>query len=143
MSKIWVVVAESSRARILAVENRVSPLREVEDLMHPEARVKEQNLISDRPGRMLNSSTEGQHLFEEPTDPRQHEARIFAKRVADRLDQARVKGECGQIVLIAAPEFLGMLRQELNSQTMKLVGKTLDKNLIHKTEQEIRSYLFS
>ncbi|AAU93248.1 MULTISPECIES: host attachment protein [Methylococcus] len=143
MFKTWVVAAESSRARIFAIDNRLNPLKEIDDLVHAEGRAKEQDLTSDRPGRMLNSSTEGRHDYEKPQDAKQHEAQVFAKRVADRLEQARVNGDCLSLILIAAPEFLGLLRQALSGPTAKLVSKTLDKNLVQKTEQEIRSYIFS
>jgi protein required for attachment to host cells len=142
MTKTWVVTAESSRARIFAVENRISPLRELEDIVHTEGRSPEQEMISDRPGRAFDSVGEGRHAMEKQIEPKRHEAGMFAKRIAERLDLARVKGECEQLVLIAAPEFLGVLRQNLTANTAKLVGKTIDKNLVQKTEAEIRQYLF-
>lgn len=142
MTKTWVVTAESSRAKIFAVENRISPLREVDDMAHDEGRERDQDMVSDRPGRAFDSTGEHRHAMERQVDPKRHEVELFAKRVADRLDQARTKGDCDQIVLIAAPEFLGVLRQQLNANTAKLVSKTIDKNLVQKTEAELRRYLF-
>lgn len=142
MTKTWVVTAESSRAKIFAVENRISPLREVDDMAHAEGRERDQDMVSDRPGRSFDSTGEHRHAMERQVDPKRHEAEVFAKRVADRLDQARTSGDCNQIVLIAAPEFLGVLRQQLNANTAKLVSKTIDKNLVQKTEAELRRYVF-
>ncbi|HUL14180.1 MAG TPA: host attachment protein [Methylococcaceae bacterium] len=142
MNKTWVVTAESSRARIFAVENRISPLRELEDIAHAEGRSREQDMVSDRPGRAVDKTGENRHAMDRLVDPKRHEAEVFAKRIAERLERARAKGECEQLVLIAAPEFLGVLRQNLTANTAKLVGKTIDKNLVQKTEAEIRQYLF-
>jgi len=74
--------------------------------------------------------------------PKRHEAELFAKRIADRLELVRAKGEWEQLILIATPEFLGVLRQQLSAKVAKLVSKTIDKNLVQKTEAEIRQYLF-
>ena len=142
MSKTWVVTAESSRARIFAIENRISPLRELEDIAHAEGRARDQDLVSDRPGRAVDRTGETRHAMERQVDPKRHEAELFAKRIAERLELARGKGECEQLILIAAPEFLGVLRQHLSANTAKLVNKTIDKNLVQKTEAEIRQYLF-
>lgn len=140
--KTWVVTAESSRARIFTVENRISPLHEVEDISHAEGREREQDIISDRPGRAFDSAGEGRHAMERQVDPKRHEAELFAKRIDERLELARAKGEFEQLVLIAAPEFLGILRKHLSDDTEKLVSRTIDKNLVQKTEAEIRQYVF-
>jgi protein required for attachment to host cells len=142
MSKTWVVTAESSRARIFAIEKRISPLREIEDMANPLGRAQEQAIDSDRPGRAFDSAGEGRHAMERQVDARHHEAILFAKRIAERLDHARTQSQCDELILIAPPEFLGMLRQQLNAQTTKLVTRTIDKNLVQKDEADIRAYLF-
>jgi len=69
MPKIWVVTAESSRARIFAVENRIGPMRELEDIAHTEGRTRDQDMVSDRPGRAFDSSGENRHAMERQVDP--------------------------------------------------------------------------
>ncbi|MCW8855424.1 MAG: host attachment protein, partial [Gammaproteobacteria bacterium] len=51
MSTTWVVVADSSRARIFTAETSTSALQEIETLAHPEGRLHEQALSSDLPGK--------------------------------------------------------------------------------------------
>lgn len=143
MEKTWVVAAESSRARIFVSENRVSPLSELEDFTHTEGRAKDQDIVSDKPGRGFDGVVEGRHGFEKQSDAKHHEAVVFAKRLSDRLEQGRARGEFEAVVLIAAPEFLGILRQQLSNQTARLVVKTVDKNLVQKTEADIRGYVFT
>lgn len=143
MQKTWVVAAESSRARIFSLENRIAPLRAVDDLSNPVARTHERDLISDRPGRSFDSGGEGRHSMEPQVDPKHHEAVAFAKRINERLEQGRTKGDFEELILIAPPEFLGILRQNLNGNTVKHVTKTIAKHLVQKDETEIREYLFS
>lgn len=142
MSKTWVVAAESSRARIFLAENRVAPMKEIDDFAHVESRSKEHDLVSDKAGRGFDGNAEGRHGMEKQFDARHHEATVFARRIAERIDAARAHGEFAQLVLVAAPEFLGLLRQQLNSHVIRLVSKTVDKNLVVRPESEIRSYVF-
>ena len=45
---IWVLVADNSRARIFSAEKPASDLQEIRDLTHPEARLHEGDLVTDR-----------------------------------------------------------------------------------------------
>lgn len=68
---------------------------------------------------------------------------VFAKRLADRLDHGRTQGDFDQLMLVAPPAFLGLLRESLNDQTLKLVSQSVDKNLVQAGEQSIRDNLFA
>lgn len=143
MAKTWILAADSSRAIIYAVESRVKPLREVDALVHPEGRELEQDMTSDRPGRAFDTTgLGGRHAMGKEVDPKRHEAQLFAKRLADRVDQGRTHGEFEQLILVAPPAFLGQLRDSLNDQVLKLVSQSLDKNLVQAGEQSIRQHLF-
>lgn len=142
MNKTWVVAAESSRARIFAAENRIGPLTELEDFAHTEGRARDQDLVSDKAGRGFDGTAEGRHGMEKQADAKHHEAVVFARRIAERIESARSRGEFAQLVLIAAPEFLGILRQQLSSNASRMISKTVDKNLVQRQEAEIRAYLF-
>lgn len=133
----WVVVADSSRARFFFYEGKKEPLRELEDLVHAEGKLKTQDVVSDQQG----GRGIGSHSFEPVTDVKQQEAIRFAHQIGDKLEQGRVNNEFNDLVLIAPPAFLGTLRQTLNDQIMKLVGKSIDKNLVAQDESNIRNYL--
>lgn len=142
MNKTWVIAAESSRARIFAAENRVGPLNELEDLAHAESRARDQELVSDKAGRGFDGVVEGRHGMEKQSDAKHHEAVVFARRIAERIESGRSRGEFAQLVLIAAPEFLGILRQQLSNHASRMISKTVDKNLVQRQEGEIRAYVF-
>ena len=141
MVKRWIVVAESSRARIFTMEGALAPMHELEDLSHPEARLPGRELKSDRSARVFRGRGQENHPGEPNVEPKQQEAIQFARQISERLEQARTKGELEELVLIAPPAFLGLLRQNLSAATEKHLIKSIDKNLVQMSEREIREYV--
>ena len=143
MKKKWVVVAESSRARIFDVVSRTEPMKEIDDLVNVASREHDRDLTSDVPGRAFDTNgLGGRHSMEPHTDPKKQEIAQFAQFVGDRIEKARRVGDCNELVLISSPEFLGLLRQKLDGETQKHISKTINKNLIQKSEAEIRAYMY-
>lgn len=141
MTYTWVVVADSTRARIFDAESASAGLSEVETLMHPEGRMHDRDITSDLPGRSFDSLGHARHAMELPTDPKHELAIEFARTIARHLDAARVKKDYEQLVIVAAPTFLGLLRDQLNNTCRKLVAFELNKHLVQQTPEEIRSHL--
>jgi protein required for attachment to host cells len=140
MPNTWVVVADSGSARIFTADTPLDRLTEKEDYAHSEARVSESKLVSDRQGRTKDSQGR-RHAFSAETSPREAEARAFARLLAGRLQTARTRGDLERLLLIAAPEFLGLLRASLDDETRKRVQSELPLNLVSLTAQEIRARL--
>ncbi len=141
MQKKWVVVAESSRARIFETMGFNQPLREIQDLAHPEGRLPARELKSDRPARIVRGRRQEHHQVSPQVEPKRQEAILFARQIADCLESAAVKGEYEELILIAAPEFLGVLRESLSPVAEKRVVKTVNKNIVHQDEAAIREYV--
>lgn len=136
-----IVVADSSRARIFTVDSKDSPLNEIETLAHPEGRLHDQDLVSDMPGKESGKGGGGDHTFQEKTDPKKQEMIVFAKRIADYLDDARKANKLNKLLIVAAPAFLGELRNHLSVKTSERIVYELDKNLAHHDEKDIRKHL--
>jgi protein required for attachment to host cells len=141
MTYTWVVVADSTGARIFGAESASSGLSEVETLAHPEGRMHDRDITTDLPGRSFDSKGNARHVMEPPTDPKHELAIEFARTIARHLDAGRVKRDYEQLVIVAAPAFLGLLREQLNNHCRKLVAFELNKSLVHQTPEEIRSHL--
>ncbi|WP_438971852.1 host attachment protein [Methylophaga sp.] len=143
MKKKWIVVAESSRARIFSVESRTTPLKEVDDMVNVASRFKDEELVTDEPGRSFDSHGQGgRHAMEPRTEPKETEVMHFAHDLGERLENARRVGDYNDLVLISSPGFLGVLKQSLGNVTQKHISQTINKNLVQKSEAEIRDYLF-
>lgn len=140
MSKRWVVVADQSKARIFTVEDSRGPLLQVDELEHPEARKREQEMVSDRPGRSFDSAGQGRHAMGTSVEPKKEEAIRFARQVADYLQAAHHEGRFNHLLLVAGPTLLGLLRENLKSLTGANISE-IEKNLGQFEASEIRSHL--
>lgn len=127
MAETWVVVADSGRARFFEGDARRG-LKELDVLVAPDLRLREQALASDRPGR-IDTQAGGVHSMGRQESVKNHERESFARRVAARIEDARRAGVLDRVTLIAAPRFLGQLRAQLTDQSAALVTCTIDKDL--------------
>jgi len=141
MSQTWFLVADSSRARLYNVEKHNAPLVEVEDFDHPEGRLHEGDLVSDRPGSDGGTLGQGRRVFDDKISARQQEDIRFAAMLAEHLNALRNAGEIERLVLVAPPAFLGLLREKLGKETMELVTNQVDKNLVQQPPEVLREYL--
>ncbi|MDH5435144.1 MAG: host attachment protein [Gammaproteobacteria bacterium] len=141
MSHTWVLVADSSRARIFEAESSKGPLKELTDLIFPESRLHAQQLTSDLPGRTFDSNGPGRHDLEERTDVKESEAINFARSINAHLEKSRLNGAFRKLVVAATPSFLGILRKTLNSNTSKMVTQEIDKNLVKFDIKDVRKHL--
>ena len=138
---MMIVVADSARARIFTADSAYSPLNEIETMAHPEGRMHEQDMVSDMPGKGAGKGGGGDHAFQEKIEPKEQEMIVFAKRVADYLDDARKANKLNKLILAAAPAFLGELRAHLSSETSEKIFFELDKNIAHDSAEVIRKHL--
>ena len=128
---IWAIVADAARARLFALEGRGAPLNELEDLIRAEGALKGGEIEADRPGRTFDSVGSGRHAMEPSLDPRKEEAQRFAREIANQLETSYKNHEFERLCLIAPPEFLGMLRAELDGALADAVAGELNKDLTH------------
>ncbi len=137
MPTTWIVAADASRARILQVADR-ERLVEVEDLVNPEGRLQDRELTTDANPRLHGPG--GLSAREEPSAV-QHTVEMFSKRIGDYLEKARTDHRYDQLVLVAPPKFLGLMRKELGAEVGKLVIDELDKDLSGLNAREIEKRL--
>lgn len=142
MKSIMIVVADSSRARVFKTDSPSAPLHEIGAMAHPEGRMHEQKMTSDLPGKDSGQGAgAGGHAYQEKVEPKQQEVIKFAKRTADYLDKVRQAHKLEQLMIVAAPAFLGELRNQLSDEVNNCVIFELDKNLTQHSAEDIRTHL--
>lgn len=141
MADIWILAANSSQATIFKAGSPTAPLVEFTTLENPEARAKQMDLASDRPGRTFDSFGAGRHAKASEVEPKEQEQIRFAKSVAERLEQGRLANAFERLVLVAAPAFLGLLRTNLSAPLKSLVSLELDKDYTALRPDELRARL--
>ncbi|MFW5730757.1 MAG: host attachment protein [Desulfonatronovibrionaceae bacterium] len=142
METIWILAADSGRARIFTTSRKDVLERETHSVVHPEGRQAGKDIIQDRPGRSINPSKgKSRVTFEPSSDPRKHEVRKFAADVAEIINQGALDNKYQGLYILAPPEFLGMLRNELEPAAEKRIRAEMDKNVTRLKKEEIREHL--
>ena len=141
MKKTLILVADMAHARLFSAETRTSSLDEIETIAHPEGRQHEQQLTSDLPGRQMDRSNTGRHSLGDKGDIKKHEAIDFARQLSHHLEDAHNKNGYRELIVVAAPYFLGLLRTHMNHTISKLVSWELPKNLVKQDVKSIRQHL--
>jgi protein required for attachment to host cells len=141
MSNLWVLVAESSRAKLYSAESRNAALEEIEAFVHSGSRLHEGDLVSDQAGSDGGSVGQGRHVLDRKTSARDTERTEFAKSLARHIEAARKEKAFDRLVLIAPPSFLGLLREHLSDEVMERVIEQIDKNLVQQPASAVREHL--
>ncbi len=139
--KIGVVVADAGRARIFSTQRLGSELESLKELTNPYGKQREQDLTSDRSGHTRSPSGTG-HTMSNRVEFKDQEAHHFARGIVSELEERHQSDKFGKLYLVAAPRFLGHLRQELSPELQKLISGELAKDFSLMSEQEIQKHLY-
>ena len=135
-----VVEADRSRARILVSVGDSTDLAEQETLVNPRGAMRQSECSSDRQGYF--GGRKGSLEAGDPETDFEHKtAETFAAQVIDYLETGRTSQQFGHVVLIAAPSFLGTLRQKLPAPLARMVELQVDKDYAKCSPPEIAAQL--
>ena len=135
-----VVACAATGARLWRSTTRFGDWTLVAELNHPEAAARESSFASDRPGRAFDSFGAGRHAMAAGESGRAHEARRFARELADTQSRGIATGDYEFIVLIATPAFLGHLRPALSETASRAVIHEAAKDLTGLDVESIKNY---
>jgi protein required for attachment to host cells len=132
MNTVWILVCDSSRARLFEALDGEAAWRVVEVFGHAASRSKASELVSDHSGQRSSEGASTHHNALAPsTDPKEVEKVRFVHSLATRLDEAMRGKRFHRWVLVAPPHTLGMLKAELTRELEKHLMATVDKDLTH------------
>lgn len=132
----WVLVANSSQAKLFRL-TQFPKIEPIQDFAHPESRLHDQDLISDKPGRNFDRMGTGRHSYESKHDPKSLEIDKFGKILAEHLNLAHENGDFSRLYLLANPSFLGVLRQELNPRLQNAIVSEIAKDMTEHPKSDI------
>ena len=143
----WILAADGNQARLLKGVNLMK-----DGQQSPEQEVfrwepkKVQDIMADKPGRSHSSVGPGRSAMEYSSDPVREEQQKFTAEVASRLDDYAAEGAFDRLVVCAAPQTLGDLRNKLSDKTRTLTMAEIDKNFSNlpteKLISSVRSIMF-
>lgn len=132
----WIIVANSGRCRALEERRRGGVLNELEawDCQQTE---------QDRPHAHLEPTIRSErvgfarHVIN-PRDPEAQAEQRFLTRYAHQLSVAAGKGRFEQLILIATPPALGLLRDELGRAIQRWVERTAACDCLGESPEALR-----
>jgi len=160
MTTTWTIAANSGRARIFSDADNAASLKEVDDLVNPAAQQRVMDIVTDKmspraaqsSGHSIGGGQGGgfEHAapagaqgndYQPAVTPSEHEAQKFAKDISEYLQQAHQAGRFQHLVVAASPEFLGVLRSQIDPQIKSLIKSEVNKDYTHSNGQELRAQL--
>jgi protein required for attachment to host cells len=142
MTITWILIADSSRARIFEKNESEKHLREVGDFVNAAGRSEDNELRTDERGRFYGKGEREQgHTNQPAVSPVEHENEMFSHTLANYLDDARNDRRYSRLYLIAAPKFLGLLHGGLKEEVRELVADELAKDISTMNARDVENYL--
>jgi len=148
MAATWIVSANASRARFFSREHPAERPEEINDMVNTAARLR--TAETEKDDLDLRSASKSAHSvgaprpqsgYEPNQTPDEHQAELFARNVAGFLLQARQEGRFQQLILIASPEFLGVLRKQLDPQVASAVTLEINKDYTQFRSDQLRDQI--
>lgn len=128
----WIVVADEAAAIIYSRERKFSgAIVERRRFENEAARLKAAELDTDKGGRSFDRFGPGRHAMgDDRSDPRTHEAEVFAREISGYIEKGLHEESCRGYALIAAPRFLGLLRDALERNVKQGPWLSIDKDVV-------------
>jgi protein required for attachment to host cells len=144
MTTTWIVIGHRAGARIAEHKGPGKGLRLVSELEHEAGRLRDGEINSDRPGTSFSSGPgPGRHPMATPETAHDHVAANFARELAEVLHRGRIEQRFDQLVLVAEPRFLGVMRGVLEEGTLNLVKGSVSKDLAQVPLHDLGKHLES
>jgi len=123
-----IVACSAAEAHLYLSRRRFGRWILLDSMQNPGATLREQDVYSDRPGRAFDRFGPGRHAMSPEETGRQHGLQIFAHDIAQRLAKDFSAGRFSQLVLVAEPSLLGLLRRKLSAPLKRSLCFEVPKN---------------
>jgi len=135
--KTWVLVADGSRARIVRQIGRAGSRFAPGDEVVLQSEIKPlREIMADAPGRAFPSVGARRSAMEYHSDPVKDAMRDFAATIVTFLEERT--GEFDQLVVMAAPQMLGFLREAMPPALKRVTVAEVPKDLTKLPEIELQ-----
>jgi protein required for attachment to host cells len=140
MSNILVLTANGGQATVFGADSPNSALTELKSFDNPLGRADAQDINTDSPGRLRDGLGSANTLSVE-VGPQEKEQVRFAKLLAEHLESERQNHAFDRLIIVASPQFLGMLRDKFSTPLSDMVSVEMDKDYTSLRADELRKRL--
>jgi protein required for attachment to host cells len=139
MTTTRVIVANDAGARAFEHRGPGKPLVQLNAVEFEDGRRHSGEL--EEGGRGFARGGQSRHGYEPRQDTRQHAVAHFAKVLAQDLARDFHQGAFQQLVLVAPPRFLGVLREALDGKLTRVLIGTVAKDLPRCSARDLCDHL--
>jgi protein required for attachment to host cells len=139
--EVWYVIADGAKARVVRRDQEAGAYHAIRWLHSDMARLKSSELVSDRLGRVMESSSTTRHAAARRHDPHREAKLAFARETAERINHACQAGELDGFVLVAPSRILGEIRKHLASSAHAKLISELAKDLTPVPDGDLGEHL--
>ena len=140
----WYLIANRSEAKIYQ-DRPKHHFEFVLKLENPEGRLSESELDSDRPGRGYSSASTRlgtiSHGLDKTSVHHEVTAKRFASEIAKVLESGAHDGRFRDLVLVAEPHFLGLLRAVITTKVKNRIEMEIIREFAYGNEKELREFV--
>ncbi|MFC4762888.1 host attachment protein [Dyella koreensis] len=140
MSRTWVLISDAARARLFEVAEH-DGMTEIACYSNPSRRSMTHNKADHSPSRTHDSHGPGRHIIEVHTSSREKSERQFASSIVEALEHGIAQHQCGRLILVAPPHFLGVLHAKLTPSLEKVMVGEIHNDLVSCSTQELADRL--
>lgn len=138
----WIIVADSNRARLFQTDAGLDELTELTDFLNPAGRMANGELRHDALGQFYARGERKQSNTAEPNiSATEHSDELFSRTITRYLKQSHDSHRYDELSIVAAPDFMGLLRKQLPKQITKCVTRELTKDISGLPLTKIKQYL--
>jgi protein required for attachment to host cells len=141
MSETWILVAQRAQAKIYEHSKKKDELKLLHEVDHPEGRLQNKDIDADRPARNRSAGSGKFSVYAREQEAKEHVSEVFAKKLTEMLDKSQTQNKFANLILVAEPHFLGLLRQNLKPPVAAKVCQTVNKDVAHFSDHELKQKL--
>jgi protein required for attachment to host cells len=135
--KMWIIIADASRARLFSIPPHRRSLDPVRTLENPLGRAHSHELGGDVPGRLHKGMTGIGSAFQPHTDQHAAEVRHFVQELVDVLQAAFDKRQYDELAIAAPARLLGQLRAALGPQLKKCLKASVARDAVRMSVRQL------
>ena len=142
MNRRWIVLVGKTEAKIFEYLGAGLALHKLLEIPNPEGKLKEQELVSDRPGRAARTKHTQRSPMAQEHSTTEKVQRQFMERVAAYLTQQKDLDAFDTVVLAAEPRTLGRLRPAVAEHHELTVEAEIPHDLLNCPESSILEHAY-
>ena len=139
--RIWILVADGARARLLVHEPSKNGFKPALDREFIGTNLPSREIASDRGGRALGGDRQASHGVQPKSDPHRYEEEMFAREIASALEKGRKHDAFDQLIVVAPPRILGVLRSSFTKPLQERIKVELNKDLTSVSIHDLPKHL--